>query len=298
MKKRYYLNIALAVVAIVSSAYRCCYDHEDYVRYEGIDGAFSGVVNNDWYYYYGSAGFSSNVFAGAKVVKNGKGENESIGSNDYYSRYYYSYGAVETRLLNGWSNWKSLHKNQYQNTKRSESVDCDHYYYYYVDASECTSPPTYLHLVLDSLADTKAGTYRNTDYWYSDYIKGKEWVVTELVDSTGADLANDPDWACFMDNYYAFLKDGKVIYYPGATQCDGEESLGGHIVLYYTISSENLDHNNPGKITMTLSGPDVSEDIDYNDFGIEIIASDFDEIKGIIKNSNGGSATITIQPKP
>lgn len=200
--------------------------------------------------------------------------------------------AIEVRRSNGWSNIQRLNgvkvldyhpeMTQYDYTELS---DCDFIYRMNVESTFILTPPTFLHLCLNSVADVTP----------RENIASKSWGITAIVDENDVDKMQDPNWTCLADNQYTFTKKGTVLYAPGSDKCDGEEDLNTDVTINYVVSAENPRTTyNPGDITLTISAPGIFEDVKDVEFIIE--SSSFNEIKGWTTNDDGETVLVTMEP--
>lgn len=279
--------LKISVLLILGStlmSYKCCYDYDDKRTLETTPEGLTLLYNN--YYYYDSYSVVSNVPYRTYPTST---ESEVIFSHwdEYYWGYKYN---IEVRLPNGWSNVKSVYKSSsyHQYYKSTNVIDeCSDEHHYYVTPQECTSPPTYLHLVLSSLDDVTGPR----SYYQS---KSKRWAVTSIVDESNTDMSTDPDWSCMADNEYIFHKNGTVRYIPGTLRCDAEADLNTNITIYYTVNAEDpTNHDNPGDITMSLSAPGIGSEVEEVVFTIE--TSSFTEITGWTTNEEGETVLVTLE---
>ena len=81
----------------------------------------------------------------------------------------------------------------------------------YISDNFLTTPPSHLHLCLDSL-------------WANPRPEGMTWVVAEVLDESGRDISSDDSWMCMTDNEYTFFKSTKLKYVPGVMICGDEDS--------------------------------------------------------------------------
>lgn len=217
---------------------------------------------------------------------------------------------TEVRLLNGWSDARTGAglvdvSSSHEELSCPEQDDSDLKTYFVttnydsVAVSGCTTPPTFLHLVLDDLRDATPGTY-TFPYDSEDFaVKAKSWEITSLTDDQGQDLTTDPDWECFADNSYTFSKDGRAVYNPGLKFCDQEDpdrfGITGTLFFRYSVTAENPEnHSNPGEIKIILHAEGYVEGITNVEF--IVTNSSFTEISGTVTN-DGRTANFVIQPR-
>lgn len=209
-------------------------------------------------------------------------------------------------LLNGWSDL-GRERAMTRTFSESESIECPnspalglYYYSFYVDSlisTKCQTPPTRLHLVLDSLRDFIPGTYLTLGGTSpKDYLKGKEWGIDSLIDNQGQDVSSSANWACFADNHYVFLNNGQVEYNQGTLLCGDEpDNEGKPYYFAFTVAAENpTDHDNPGEITLTVHVGGWVDDLEDVVFKIE--RSDFNRISGTVVK-DGETANFVIKPR-
>lgn len=273
---------------------------------------------------FGKLGFESNGAVGQFGVVDGKGINNEyqqsliIAEENYHKKgqwrgEYDFVQIVDLRLYNGWNNWLALQVGGSSYLSRFNigeelekrdinilnNTDIKHYRVdFRIMESSCSSPPAYLHLVLDSLDDFKNdnpiidANLRNA--------KGKRWVVDKILDINGTDVTNHPDWDCYNDNIYTFLKRSVVRYETGPKTCDVDQALEDlglqKVFQSYKITPERLDFNNPGKISMTFKAP-PGNNLGLEDYKVEIMSSDYNSAVFRISNKNGGQADLHLIPE-
>ncbi|NVK28404.1 MAG: hypothetical protein HWE14_10195 [Flavobacteriia bacterium] len=280
-----FLIRALALSSFFASfATDCCCDSSNEEYYTSYATPQSITI----YYNHGSGnGYNGN-----------NGNKKRNTSNEYQIQsrsLVYWPGNVEVRLFDGWSNLNDHIASKgglVSGTYSTSTPDCDTYHDYKVDPTSCTTPPTMLHLVVDSLGDNDASANPNGRLYYAS---GKNWLVSSIVDGNGADLTQDPDWECISDNEYFFTKSGSIEYSQGAIRCT-DEPYREYVWVPFTVSAESpTDHENPGDITVSLNAGDYVEGFD--DVTFVIIESDFDEIKASYTHTNGETGIITMVPQ-
>lgn len=218
---------------------------------------------------------------------------------------YSTWAISDVRLHNGWNTWRTQINLKYpqnlefpiSDSNTSKTVGRTTFYYerdfYTVNPSNCTSPPAYLHLVLDSINDFKPGISLFE-------IKSKAWKVVKIEDINGLDVTNSPGWKCYNDNIYTFRKNSTVRYEPGLDACDDDLELKNkgleNIFLDFTITAPDFfDFDNPGKIIMEIAAPPLASDL-VEDYTMEIISSDFSSAVFRISNSSGQQADLHLVP--
>ena len=212
---------------------------------------------------------------------------------------------TEIRIANGWNNWRDFHnnnqikgqlvtRNELVHTEESEEFKAD---IFEVSGAYATSPPAYLHLSLRSLTDLSSdGTDDETMFFGS---KSKAWRVNR-IEKDGVDITNDLDWACYNDNEYVFSKTGKVKYSPGLSTCDVDQAIANegltNVWFNYAIEPEELNYEDPGKITLTFTSSAEVLGYSFDDFVIEIIESDFNSAVFRVTNGLGEQADLYMVP--
>lgn len=212
----------------------------------------------------------------------------------------------EFRLSTGWSNLEAINENQGGGWEFTDwGIDndaCTHSKYYSFteystevdyrkdERDVLTSAPGYLHLALDSIADTLADPNGN--------VRGRYWIINSIVDGSNQDLTNDPDWQCMTDNVYFFKKDGTVSYNTGSLKCDGEDEITDPVNISFSIkplhplSSENYW---PEDYRLNLESGGIVDGVDNQVF--YFVESDFDHVKAFMYDKNNNEVYIELLPQ-
>lgn len=220
----------------------------------------------------------------------------------------------QVRLPNGWSDIMSHEKAYRGIVADSEELECpetgdddanvDYFITNVVDSIDptyCTTPPTYLHLVMDSLRDYGRSRTWRPEYTSSEYsIKSRSWGIDSLLDDQGNDLKAHPNWACFADNWYSFINNGRVAYWQGDSLCDGETRVGhqsdqrSQFFNFSVTAQDPYNHENPGQIKLTIHAAGFVDGLEDVVFLID--ESDYNRITGTIEK-DGEVAHFVIIPR-
>jgi len=152
-----------------------------------------------------------------------------------------------------------------------------------IDSSDAPTPPTAIHLVLDSLRDFSPD---------QSGFKTKTWEVAQILNDDSLNVAQSASWACYADNRYSFNKGGTCEIKSGALACEQEEP-NTSLFTNYQVTSEFSSHQNPGRIQLELYLPGTEDKVDF-----EVIQSSFQQVKLALQNDRGEKAVLYLKPAP